>query len=313
MRSKPPGEYLIMKPAMIAAKKMPVPAADKKLKLKIAFSGVGDATTGGTRETSLCKLQTGILGAAIPSKKLFVCGRPQMKTTTLRTIQGSQGRNIADFRLPISNCSVSEARPSGRATSRDDLANSLVTFSPSVALPNGRASETLQIFFGCQNFRNNASAPMEQIAAVTSTNHGPWKFETRNCGIAKHAPATRIAGQMSSIPRKPANAQINQNGTSSEKNGSCRPTIALSCFRSNPVTPCRPINGAPRAPNATGAVLAINERPDAESGEKPNPIKIAPVTATGVPNPQAPSMNAPKLKATSSSCNLLSSVKPVML
>ena len=124
---------------------------------------------------------------------------------------------------------VSEARPSGRATSRDDLANSLVTFSPSVALPNGRASETLQIFFGCQNFRNNASAPIEQIAAVTSTNHGPWKFETRNCGIAKHAPATRIAGQISSIPRKPANAQINQNGTSSEKNGSCRPTIALNC------------------------------------------------------------------------------------
>src|SRR5690242_6425581 len=290
-----------MKPATIAAKRTPVPAADRKLRLKMAFSGAGVATTGGTRDTSLCKLQTGILGAAIPSRRLFVCGRPQMKTTMLRTIQGSQGR------------SMSEARPSGRATSLGDLSDSRARSAPSVALTKGWAFDTLQIFLGCQNFRNKASAPIEQIADATSTSHGPWKFETRNCGIAKHAPATRIAGQISSMPRKPANAQINQNGTSSEKNGSCRPTIALSCFRSNPVTPCSPISGAPKAPNATGAVFAIKERTDADIGEKPNPIKIAPVTATGVPNPQAPSMNAPKLKATSSNCNLRSSVKLVML
>src|SRR5215468_9353286 len=98
-----------MNPAIMAAKKMPVPAADKKLKLKIAFSGVGVATTGGTRVTSLCKLQTGIFGAAIPSRKLLVCGRPQIKTTTLRTIQGSQGLSIADLRFAICDCSVSEA------------------------------------------------------------------------------------------------------------------------------------------------------------------------------------------------------------
>src|ERR1051325_8136942 len=101
----------MVKPAMTAAKRMPVPAADRKLKLKNAFSGVGIATTGGTRDTSLCKLQTGILGAAIPSKKVFVCGSPQMKTTTLRIIQGSQGLSIADFRLPIADRFVSEARP----------------------------------------------------------------------------------------------------------------------------------------------------------------------------------------------------------
>jgi hypothetical protein len=31
---------------------------------------------------------------------------------------------------------------------------------------------------------------------------------------------------------RPANAQISQNGTSSEKNGSCRPTIAESAITS---------------------------------------------------------------------------------
>ena len=40
----------------------------------------------------------------------------------------------------------------------------------------------------------------------------------------------------------------------------------------------------PSAPKATGAVLAIRDRPEAVSGEKPSPIRIAPVMATGVPN-----------------------------
>ena len=46
--------------------------------------------------------------------------------------------------------------------------------------------------------------------------------------------------------------------------------------------------GVPSAPNATGAVLAMSDRPEAASGEKPSPISIAPVTATGVPKPDAP-------------------------
>ena len=33
--------------------------------------------------------------------------------------------------------------------------------------------------------------------------------------------------------------------------------------------------GVPSAPKATGAVLAISERPDAESGENPSPISMA--------------------------------------
>src|ERR1700735_856130 len=53
-------------------------------------------------------------------------------------------------------------------------------------------------------------------------------FEIRNCGIANERPQTRIAGQISNMPRRPAKAQISQNGTSNEKNGNCRPTMAPS-------------------------------------------------------------------------------------
>ncbi len=88
------------------------------------------------------------------------------------------------------------------------------------------------------------------------------------------------------MPRQPANAQTSQNGTMTENSGSCRPTIPLNCNRSSPVTLCSAITGVPSAPNATGAVLAMSDSPDAASGEKPSPIRIAPVTATGVPNPR---------------------------
>lgn len=42
--------------------------------------------------------------------------------------------------------------------------------------------------------------------------------------------------------------------------------------------------GVPRAPKATGAVFAISDKPEAANGEKPRPIKIAAVTATGYQN-----------------------------
>ena len=57
--------------------------------------------------------------------------------------------------------------------------------------------------------------------------------------------------------------------------------------------------GVPIAPNATGAVFAMSERPAAYSGVKPRPMSSAEQIATGVPNPAAPSMNAPNEKATS--------------
>ncbi len=57
-------------------------------------------------------------------------------------------------------------------------------------------------------------------------------------------------------------------------------------------------------------MLAISERPEAAKGENPRPIRIAPVTATGVPKPDAPSKKAPNEKAISSSCNRRSVVTP---
>ena len=76
--------------------------------------------------------------------------------------------------------------------------------------------------------RNPIRQPIEISEAPMSTIQGLMKFEIRNCGIANDTPQTRIAGQISRMPRKPANAQINQNGTISEKNGNCRPTMAPS-------------------------------------------------------------------------------------
>src|SRR4051812_5626774 len=117
--------------------------------------------------------------------------------------------------------------------------------------------------------------------------------------IAKLKPDTRQAGQTSRNPLRPDIAQTIQNGTINEKIGSCRPTIALSVFSGIPVTLANPIIGVPSAPNATGAVFPINDNPAAGSGLKPNPISIAADMATGVPNPAAPSINAPKQNAIS--------------
>ena len=81
-----------------------------------------------------------------------------------------------------------------------------------------------------------------------STIQGLMKLEIRNCGTAKETPVTRMAGQISFMPLQPAKAQISQNGTISEKNGSCRPTIAPSRNGSRPVTEARPWIGVPSAP-----------------------------------------------------------------
>ena len=101
---------------------------------------------------------------------------------------------------------------------------------------------------GCQKRRNTTRQAIETIAATTSTSHGPWKFETRNCGTAKLTPATRMAGHISFIPFQPANAQMSQKGTSREKKGSCRPIIEDRSSRSRPVTAASAMTGEPSAP-----------------------------------------------------------------
>ena len=107
-------------------------------------------------------------------------------------------------------------------------------------------------------------------------------------------PQTRIAGHTWRMPRHPAKAQISQNGTSTEKNGSCRPTMAPSRNGSRPGDVRKPLDR--RAERAVGDRRGVGDERQARrcSGEKPSPIRIAPVIATGVPKPDAPSKNAPK-------------------
>src|SRR5215472_14292919 len=97
-------------PAMIAATKMPLPVALSQLQLKTAGSGVAVATTGGTRRTIWSNAGTGSFGAEIPSSNDRVCGRPQINTTTVRMIQGSQASSApARGGAPIDGTSVGVA------------------------------------------------------------------------------------------------------------------------------------------------------------------------------------------------------------
>ena len=146
-----------------------------------------------------------------------------------------------------------------------------------------------------------------------STSQGPCRLETRNCTIANDRPAVRQAGHTSRVRRKPAMAATSQNGTSTEKNGSWRPTIADRSWSGSPVTLARVMSGVPMAPKATGAVLPISDRPAACSGRNPSPMSMAAQMAIGVPNPAAPSMNAPKLNAISSSWMRRSTASPAMV
>src|SRR4029079_14538527 len=79
---------------MREAMKIPEPVAESQLKLKTAASGELFATTGGTRTTILSSHITGIFGADSPSSRVLTCGKPQMKTTTLRMIHGSHARRM---------------------------------------------------------------------------------------------------------------------------------------------------------------------------------------------------------------------------
>jgi hypothetical protein len=111
-----------------------------------------------------------------------------------------------------------------------------------------RSAGDVQISFGDHTCRNSTRHAMEMSEAPISTIHGLMKFEIKNCGTAKETPVIRIAGQTWSMPRQPAKAQISQNGTMSEKNGNCRPTMAPSRNGSSSVTLARPAIGVPSAP-----------------------------------------------------------------
>src|SRR5205085_6985557 len=123
----------------------------------------------------------------------LMCGSPHAKTQRLRIIHGSQAIATCPFAKEVA----------------------IVGCVPSIG----------QISFGFQTFSSKAVAPSEEREATTSTSDGPTKFETRNCGIANASPAVSATGHTPIIPRKPEKAHATQNGTSTEKNGSCLPTI----------------------------------------------------------------------------------------
>jgi hypothetical protein len=69
-------------------------------------------------------------------------------------------------------------------------------------------------------------------------------------------------------------------------------------------------DGTPIEPNATGAVFARRQIAAAIERREAEARSIAAATATGVPKPAAPSMNAPSANAISSACRRRSPVRP---
>src|SRR5262245_51968770 len=128
--------------------------------------------------------------------------------------------------------------------------------------------------------------------------------------MANDPPVTTSAGQTSHVCRHEHMQRTIQNGTMNEKNGDCRPAIALSVSAGSPVTVARVKIGVLSPPNATGEVLAIKHSTAARSGLKPSPARIAPQMATGDPAPAAPSRNAPNANATRMACTRASGLKP---
>src|SRR5215475_3525970 len=189
---------------MIAAISIPDP-----VKENTAPSGVGLAATGGTLLTRLCRSGTGkfqvATGLTMPLNQ-FVPQSSRITHTMIHGISANHtSRELGSGRLTGGFCSMVAAESSWLRSAGESHSS-----------------------FGCHTCRNRIKHAIEINDAPMSTIHGLMKFEIRNCGTANETPHTRIAGQMSSIPRRPANVQISQNGTMSEKNGNCRPTMAPS-------------------------------------------------------------------------------------
>src|SRR3954452_8401143 len=229
-----PGLRPRSRPETMPARSRPVPVADSQLRLKVAASSVAFATTGGARSTRLWRYGTCQVGLWMPFSQSFTGGRPQAKTNTERTSQGIQAihasralRRGGAPRVFIGPADTWPRAPGGEAP---------------------RSSSNSHTFLGCQNRSNRTVAAIDTAEATMSTIQGPWKLLTRNWGTAKVTPATRQAGHTSIIPANPVIAQTSQKGTITEKNGSCRPTMAESCSRGRLVTLASAISGDPSAP-----------------------------------------------------------------
>src|SRR5215831_14059629 len=142
-----------------------------------------------------------------------------------------------------------------------------------------------------------------------SVNWGPMKLDTTNCVPANAMPHAAAAPNTLLSPLQPLITAIRYAGTKREIGAQMRPTPALNRSRGSPVVTASVVIGIAIDPNATGAVFASRQIAAALNGEKPSPVSMAAATATGVPKPAAPSMNAPNAKAISSACSLGSVVR----
>src|SRR5262245_33883515 len=172
--------------------------------------------------------------------------------------------------------------------------------------PASRSDCSRKRFLGCHTKRRNSAVHRTENTPDT-TSVVSWKaklLDDRYCMIAKLPPETSAAGQTSiaSFQVPPSiftNSTTNQVGTSSDAHGSWWPAMVDSVSWSSWLTAASVTIGVPIAPNATGAVLAIRLSTAAWNGLKPSPTMIAPAIATGVPNPEVPSMIAPNENAMS--------------
>ena len=153
---------------------------------------------------------------------------------------------------------------------------------------------------GFQNLITVISTVADTSALMMSVRYGPMKFETRNWAMAKLSPHATAAGQTASAPLHPDISTIRYIGITAATSGDRRPTAELNEPIGKAVTPASVTMGVASAPNATGAVFATRHNDAAVNAGSPRPASSEAETATGVPNPDVPSMNAPKQNAMSS-------------
>src|SRR5208282_1166329 len=270
-------------PEIIAARKHPVPVAVSQLKSNLAFSGVGLVTTGAARLTVRWRYGTSQppllkLGVVALFIAVLIEGRPQATTNTVSMTNGSQAFITCPEVYPCSGVSGS--------------------------------SGNRQMRFGFQNLRKISVQIMETAPEVMSTRLLSMWLDQNHCVAEKETPTTRMAGNTSNVSSQLTIARTNQKGTMIAVNGKILPIIAFKSDSFSAVTAASVCTGVPIAPHATGAVLAIRLRTAAWKGLNPSPIMKAPAMATGVPNPAAPSISAPKQNATRSNWRRRSAVIP---
>ena len=137
----------------------------------------------------------------------------------------------------------------------------------------------------------------------------------RNCGIANETPATSIAGHIAEHA-----AQAGERGRSARTARCTENTASCAADHRAELQQVeirhalqRDDRRAERAERDGRRVGDERQSGRLRAAESPDRSESPPVTATGVPKPAAPSKNAPKQNATSSSCSRRSRVTRVML